>query len=219
MCIKNGKYKECIICGCEFYITPAQESRGRYLCCSKECGYKYRSTLVNTKKGKTYKHLQRAVTRKCKTCGIEFKAINDHNGKLGGKNTRTPQIYCSHNCYVKGNRISGFECNVYEYLNQFNGNITQQIKKGRWSFDMGITNTNILIEADGSYWHSFEKAKERDERKKEWCNKNGFELFRIDELEFYKNKDMACQVIVDRMRKLEPTIKIKRNGEDYVKAI
>lgn len=23
MCIKNGKYKECIICGCEFYITPA----------------------------------------------------------------------------------------------------------------------------------------------------------------------------------------------------
>lgn len=208
--VKNGIYKKCLICNTEFYVIPSQEKRGKGLTCSIKCASKFRLGKESKKKGKEYPNLQRAEIKICRTCGQSFRAKGDHNGKLGGKNKRTPQIYCSHNCYVKGNRISGFECSVYEYLNQFNGNITQQTKKGRWSFDMEIKNTNILIEADGSYWHSFEKAKERDERKKIWCNKNGFELFRIDELEFYKNKHIACQVILDRMRKLDPTIEIKK---------
>lgn len=209
---RNGTYKICPICSKEYYVIPAQEKKGRGKFCSIGCKAKYQSTIESGKKGKTYNHLQRAIIRQCRTCGNDFRAIGDHTGKLGGRKDRA-QVYCTHTCYVKGNRVSKFEETVFEYLVNHNGKLISQVKKGKWSFDMAIKDTNILIEADGSYWHSKPISKERDLRKDEWCKQNGFELYRVDELKFYKNKELACEVIIDRMLKLDPTLKILKNGE------
>lgn len=210
--IKNGRYKKCEVCGNDFYVIPAQESRGRGMACSIGCAAKLRLGKTSKKKGMEYPHLQRAEVKICRTCGNDFRAIGDHNGRFGGTSKRD-QIYCSHTCYVKGNRISQFEDQVYNYLIEQNIQVLRQIKKGRWSFDFGVKDTNILIEADGSYWHSKLDIQFRDKRKEDWCQLNNYELYRIDELQFYKNNKSASQVIVDRMRKLDPALVIKRNGK------
>ncbi|GAG76751.1 unnamed protein product, partial [marine sediment metagenome] len=160
----------------------------------KQCGYKYRSKNPSGKKGKRYKHLDRAEIRKCLNCNKEFKAINDFNTNHGIRK----QLYCSHRCYLISRRISYFEIFVGEYLENQGLKLNKQFRIKRWCFDFAIKNSNILIEADGHYWHSLSIAKERDVRKNEWCRNNKYELYRIDEFEFRKNKRMACDVVIKR---------------------
>lgn len=54
---------------------------------------------------------------------------------------------------------------------------------------------NVLLEIDGTYWHSLEKMKKRDIRKTAWAIANGYYLKRISETEL-KNQD-AMSIIVD----------------------
>lgn len=213
--VKNGSYKNCPVCDVKFYVIPAQDKKGRGKSCSIQCKAVLQTGLESKKKGRTFHSSWRADKRTCRTCGVEFRSVNDHTGSKGGMKARTPQIYCSHSCYVKGNRISGFEDSVHEYLSSYSNRLVRQIRKLNWTFDFAINGTNILIEADGSYWHSKPEQKKRDDRKNEWCTKNGFELFRIDELSFYKNKQSACHLIIDRMLKLDSELIVKKNGKKY----
>ena len=66
-------------------------------------------------------------------------------------------------------------------------------------FDDGaIVDAAVLIEADGDYWHRSEKVQERDGRKNDWCEANGFTLYRVPELAFYRDPDAAVRVILRR---------------------
>jgi len=88
----NGYHRKitCAVCGKEF--SP---KNGKYAqkTCSRECGYKYRTSQGSSKKGRHYPHLQRARLAKCLECGRGFRAVKD--------TARRHQKYCSHECYLQ----------------------------------------------------------------------------------------------------------------------
>lgn len=64
-------------------------------------------------------------------------------------------------------------------------------------YDFTLSHKKIIIEFDGSYWHSKEGAKERDEQKQKFIEDLGFKVLRIDELNYYSNKNLEIEKCMD----------------------
>lgn len=183
-------YRDCKHCGKQF--GPVSHLKEAY--CSKECFYADQSLKPSPKKGKKYPHTQRAAIHTCPSCGTEFRGVSDTKRKT--------QIYCCHACYLKERRVSYFEIRVMDLIESYGIPLERQVKRGKWSFDGAIANTPILIEADGHFWHSSAKVKERDQRKDQWCLDHGYILMRVPELDFYKDPVKTITPILSRWEKL-----------------
>lgn len=182
-----------LICqNCNQEFGPVERLDVKY--CSRKCKNEALKDKPNAKRGRKYPHTQRAAIHVCPSCGTEFRGVADTK--------RRSQIYCSHACYLKERRVSYFENRVMDLVESKGIPLERQVKRGKWSFDAAIANTSILIEADGAYWHSLEKAKERDARKNQWCLEHGYTLIRISELEFYRDPLEAINVILTRWETL-----------------
>ena len=77
----------CKYCKNKFKVKDGQY---KHQFCSKECWYKYKSTIPSSKKGKKYPHLLRKPIKKCVVCKKEFRSTWHKNRK---------QIYCSRGCW------------------------------------------------------------------------------------------------------------------------
>lgn len=99
---KKKTMRYCIVCGKYFYPVGG---RLKQKTCSRECGYKIRST--GHKKGKKYPNSRRAAIRRCLICNEEFRAVNDYDTENG----RVHQKYCSKKCWAKRAEKHIFTCN------------------------------------------------------------------------------------------------------------
>jgi hypothetical protein len=85
-------FRNCPYCGKRF--GPLDHLKRKF--CSRTCASK---GTPSGKKGKHYPKTRRARIGKCLTCGRKYRAINEQNGKLGGKIKL--QRYCSLKCAQK----------------------------------------------------------------------------------------------------------------------
>ena len=65
---------------------------------------------------------------------------------------------------------------------------TQKFINEKYLVDAYIPSLNLIIEADGDYWHGLKENMERDERKNIYFAKHGFNLLRLTETEINNNK-------------------------------
>jgi len=77
---------------------------------------------------------------------------------------------------------TSIEIKVYDELKRL-GFIfeKQKLINGKFLVDAYIPSLNLIIEADGDYWHSLEWSKNNDFRKNAYLKKCGFNIIRISE--------------------------------------
>ena len=124
-------------------------------------------------------------------CGKEFELpqsrVNDGERR-----------FCSQTCYLRYGGETSIERMIREELERRGEPFEQQVQFQWWHVDFVLPTRMVVIECDGSYWHSFLKAIARDRRKDKYITSLGYRVFRFTESEIRKS---ACtcvdQVLMD----------------------
>lgn len=159
--------KYCIECGKKIEVPPSKQHLVKF--CSKKC---------------QDDNMRDYETRVCKQCKKEFSLPKFKINRGGG-------IFCSRACFKLYTGETSIEEKIRKCLEDHHIEFKQEVKIGRFYADFLITNTPVIIECDGIYWHSLEKAKERDKRKDNFLRENGYKVFRFAE-EMIRKSPLEC---------------------------
>jgi len=85
---------------------------------------------------------------------------------------------------------------VYDYLESKKIDFERQkLINGKFLVDAFIPKKNLVIEVDGTYWHSLDRVKSRDRAKNAYLLKCGFTLLRLKEEEI-RNGSFVGRMVV-----------------------
>jgi len=77
--------------------------------------------------------------------------------------------------------VSSIEIRVREVLGELGETYYHQHRVGRFLVDFYLPERNLVIEADGDYWHSLEKNKKNDLKKNRYMQEAQINLARLKE--------------------------------------
>lgn len=147
----------CKHCGKEFRTFPYEIKIGKGKYCSKEC---YKSSFGEW------------IKKECPVCKKEFVV----------KPSYKYVSCCSRQCMVRNRNETSIEKAVYDYL-VIKGIVFERQKQvgNRFVVDAYIPSLNLVIEADGVYWHGLEKGIKIDKKKNKYLKSKGYNLIRLSE--------------------------------------
>ena len=154
---------------------------------------------------------------KCLSCNEKFESEGtytykkEHKNKDGTYTTlQVINIYCPH-CYkapysLKEKDVAEFVKSIYdgEILENNRTALFEEGKKGHQrELDIFLPALNLGIEFDGTYWHSKEEAKQKDEIKNKLAKEKGIKLIRIKESEWDNNRKAVEKQILEVIESLK----------------
>ena len=167
---------KCNFCSSSFNVQPHREN-AKF--CSKNC----------QNKGMTRGNNKKQYIKKVCTCGKKFSVPPSLNRIT----------YCSISCASKAaNRLknaneqlrlmiknkipTSIEKTLYDYL-LLKGILfeRQKLINDKFYVDAYIPSLNLVIEADGNYWHTLDKTIKKDKAENAYLKKCGFNLIRLTE--------------------------------------
>lgn len=187
--------RPCVICGTIF--RPLQ--RGAE-CCSLAC--------ANLKKRKH----QRVDITHCEICGAALtnRQISNQN-RLCSRNCHSKNIEQWHaqpenktfmrehgaRSYTKRQKApTSIERAMSAAMDRHDIAYEVQRQVGGYVCDFVVPSALLVIETDGTYWHSLPKAIVRDKNKDKYLNACGYTVLRFSEAEIKRDVDQCVQIIL-----------------------
>ena len=192
---KGGKVKQkCQICDNEFSVTPSVIKNGGGKFCSTKCHGLWKHKNIRMEKCSRWRG--GGIKRICKVCGKNF-IIAKCRVKNGGG------IVCSHkclgiwSCLHQKNKNTGIEIKLENELQKRNIKYLKQISFpiARTVVDFLIPSINVVIYADGDYWHGLLGRKEKDKQQDFMLIFHGYKVYRFREKEINKSVSKCVDMI------------------------
>lgn len=80
---------------------------------------------------------------------------------------------------------------IWKVLDKYHVQYETQKYLGSRRVDIYIPKNRLVIECDGTYWHSLPGAKERDEPLDQWCANNGYKIIRLKQVDIDIDPEQA----------------------------
>jgi very-short-patch-repair endonuclease len=111
----------------------------------------------------------------CEVCG---KKLSQRHGKSSKCNP------CFLEAQFKAKKPTSIEEKVYNELKSMGLLFeTQKFINGKFVVDVYVPSLNLVVEADGDYWHGLERIKNKDKAENAYLTKCGFNVLRLSESE------------------------------------
>ena len=182
--VRKSKKVNCHNCKKEIIVLNYKFKKYKHQYCSKNC----QGTIVGNRKGKLSNGYHGGKLKNtCLFCQKVYEIWPYEKDQSKFCSRICQGHYSARNIYLF--KPTSIEVAVYEELE--NRNILFEKQKnieGKFVVDAYIPELNLIIEADGDYWHSLEKAKIRDEKKNKYLLENGYSLIRLKESEIKSGK-------------------------------
>jgi predicted PP-loop superfamily ATPase len=91
-------------------------------------------------------------------------------------------------CGCTFGKISSVQRRIFEFIKQYDPGVQLEYKLGTSYYDIFVPSKNLLIEYDGTMWHSKLSQRERDLKKHKYAVDCGYKFMRISEKDWKLNK-------------------------------
>lgn len=188
---RSNKVIICCHCGLPKKVISSYLMRGQYKYCSYKCAHdsKFGEKILTTLKSCVTCGLKFKGRESVIHCSVECRKRRSHkecekcNKVFEYKLADQDRRFCSNACYKSSNSETSIEKIVRQFLESRGVVFRTQVSFKRYVIDFLLPEIGLIIEADGSYWHSKKSVKERDSRRDEELRMEGFKVVRLTETE------------------------------------
>ena len=166
----------CKQCGQPFQVNNPRKNTAHF--CSRKCHNLYKKTIIGLN--------HPLYTRQLRTCEWCGKEVYVKPAKLNEFR------FCSRQCMGSWiarhiHRPTTPEIIVSEALKELGLQFETEYKIGKYSCDFTLLIPKIVIEVDGTYWHSTPKRKQLDKTKDKFLSEQEWNVLRFKEKDIYQN--------------------------------